>query len=482
MERKPWEWFVKLCTMISTISHEAVPLKEKMPEVRSINPYTGTPIKTYTTHSVAEVDKLIEIASDRFSLWRDLSISGRAEFIEKVRLELLKNRERYAHIMTEEMGKPIAQSIAEIEKCAWLCEYYRDQAEVQLAPEEILTDADFSYITYEPLGVILAVMPWNYPFWQVFRFAIPALMAGNVTLLKHASNVFGSALAIQEIFQRAGLPEGCFTTLLIKNDMVGYVIEKPQVKAVSLTGSGPAGASVASAAAKKIKKSLLELGGNNALIVLSDCDLERTVRTCIQARFQNTGQSCIAGKRLLVQASIYDTFIENLLKATKELKSGDPKDKSTFIGTLAREDLAVELEQQVLKSVEQGAKIAIGGKRCEAYFEPTIVVGVSPDMPMFQEETFGPALGVTQFNDLEEAIALSNNSKYGLGVSIFTANVDAVKNYISRFEEGAVFVNELVKSDPRLPFGGVKESGFGRELSALGIREFVNVKTVYLKK
>lgn len=453
-----------------------------MSEVHSLNPYTGEILKTYTTHSEAQIQQFIQRADDSFQEWKTSTIQDRGDFIEGVRVELLKHKEKYARIMTQEMGKPISQSIAEIEKCAWLCDYYKASAEKQLACEVIETDADVSYISYEPLGVLLAVMPWNYPFWQVFRFAIPSLMAGNVVLLKHASNVFGSAMAIEEVFRNAGLPEGCFTTLLITSDAVASVIENSKVKAVTLTGSGPAGAAVAATAAKKIKKSVLELGGNNALIVLADCDLDKTVTICVQARFQNTGQSCIAGKRLLVQSDIYEEFMDKLVERTKSLKGGNPEDPETYIGTLAREDLARDLEEQVQQSEAMGAKIVVGGKRCVAYFEPTIVTGVTPEMPMFREETFGPALGVTQFSDIDEAIALSNNSRFGLGVSLFTKNIEKAKEWIPRFEEGAVFINELVKSDPRLPFGGVKESGFGRELSSQGIREFVNIKTVYIKK
>lgn len=453
-----------------------------MSEVHSVNPYTGKPLKTYKTHSENEVNELIDKASKSFSKWKELSIKDRGNYINAVRDELLNRKDYYAKVITQEMGKPISQSIAEIEKCAWLCSYYRNNAKEQLKIQEIETDADYSYVSYEPLGVLLAVMPWNYPFWQVFRFAVPALMAGNVALLKHASNVFGSALAIEEVFENAGLPKACFTTLLIKSDMVKSVVEHNEIKAVTLTGSGPAGAAVASTAANKIKKSVLELGGNNALIVLEDCDMELTIETCIQARFQNTGQSCIAGKRLLVQQNIANEFIQKLVSGVRALKSGNPEDKSTFIGSLAREDLAKELEEQVNKSVEKGAKIAIGGKRCDAFYEPTVVVNVTPDMPMFFEETFGPALSVTTFKDIDEAIALSNNSRFGLGVSLFTSNTEKALEWIPKFEEGAVFINELVKSDPRLPFGGVKESGYGRELSSQGIKEFVNIKTVYIKK
>ena len=395
--------------------------------------------------------------------------------------ELKKNKQEYAELMTKEMGKPIAQAIAEVEKCAWVCEYYAEEAAIQLADEIIETDAQKSYTSYEPLGVVLAVMPWNYPFWQVFRFAAPALMAGNIAVLKHASNVFGSALNIEKVFKRAGFPDHCFSTLLIGSDKVEEVLENPIVKAVTLTGSGPAGGAVAEIAGRNIKKSVLELGGNNALIVMADCDMEATLETCVQARYQNTGQSCIAGKRLLLDERIEEEFTERLVQKVRELKSGDPMDEETFIGTLAREDLAEDLEEQVNKSIEQGATLLLGGKRQNAYFEPTILSGVTPKMTVFKEETFGPALSITTFKDLDEAIELSNNSKFGLGVSIFTKDVKTAEEQAFRLNEGAVFINELVKSDPRLPFGGVKASGYGRELSKHGIREFVNRKTVYIK-
>jgi len=453
-----------------------------MPEVTSINPYDQNIISTYNTFTPEMVNERIEAAHCAFLEWRTTDFEYRKHLILQVRDLLNLEKERYAKTITMEMGKPISQAIAEIEKCAWLCDYYAQNAESQLANENIPTDAYKSYVTYEPLGVVLAVMPWNYPFWQVFRFAIPALMAGNVGVLKHASNVFGSALHIEEIFQKAGFPIYCFNTLLIGSDMVEQVIDHHKIKAVTLTGSGPAGSAVASRAALKIKKSVLELGGNNALIVFDDCDLEATVKTCIQARFQNTGQSCIAGKRILVQHGIHDIFVRRLLEETHKLQSGDPSDRSTYIGVLAKESFAEDIEKQVLESAALGATIAIGGKRKKAYFEPTILLGVTPEMPMFKEESFGPAIGVTMFKTVDEAIELSNNSRFGLGVSIFTQNLDLAESLVHKLDEGAVFINELVKSDPRLPFGGIKESGYGRELSAQGIREFVNVKTVYIKK
>ncbi len=453
-----------------------------MSTTTSINPYNGKELKSYKNHTNKEISEIIDNANRRFYSWRETSFSERKKLMLAAASELKKNKKEYAETMTMEMGKPISQAIAEIEKCAWVCEYYAENAEKQLQDEAIKTDAHKSYVSFEPLGVVLAIMPWNYPFWQVFRFAAPALMAGNIGVLKHASNVFGSALNIEKVFKRAGFPENCFTTLLVGSDAVEKIIENEEIKAVTLTGSGPAGSSVASIAGKNIKKTVLELGGSNALVVLEDCEMDKTIETCVQARFQNTGQSCIAGKRLLIDESIADEFIEKMLIKVRELKSGDPMDQETYVGTLAREDLAKDLEKQVNTSVKAGAKIVIGGKRQGAYFEPTVLTNVFEEMTAFKEETFGPLLSVTTFKTVEEAIALSNSSKFGLGVSIFTKNIAEAEKLAFRFDEGAVFVNELVKSDPRLPFGGIKQSGYGRELSEHGIREFVNRKTIFINK
>jgi succinate-semialdehyde dehydrogenase / glutarate-semialdehyde dehydrogenase len=453
-----------------------------MATIKSINPYNGKLISTYQTQTKTDVESILEKASKRFVSWKETSFSERQKLMHKAAEELKNNKEEYAKLITLEMGKPITQAVAEIEKCAWVCEFYAENAEKHLANETIDTDAHNSYISYEPIGVVLAVMPWNYPFWQVFRFAAPALMAGNIAVLKHASNVFGSALNIQKVFERAGFPENCFTTLLIESSQVEAIIQNPIVRAVTLTGSEGAGAAVASVAAKNIKKSVLELGGSNALIVFKDADIDKTIDTCIQARFQNTGQSCIAGKRLLIDESIADSFLEKLVAKVNQLKSGDPENEETYIGVMAREDLAKELEKQLTNSIHIGAKVLTGGKSNKAYFEPTIVDQVTPEMEIFRQETFGPVLSVTRFKTEEKAIALSNDSPFGLGVSLFSKDIKHLEQLIPKFNEGAVFINELVKSDPRLPFGGVKTSGYGRELSKEGIREFVNLKTVYIKK
>lgn len=449
--------------------------------ITSKNPYTGEVIEEFKELTKSEIDQALENANERFKSWRKTSFEERSELLMKAAEELKKNKEEYARDISLEMGKPITQSIAEIEKCSWVCEYYAENGAEHLAIKKIKTDASNSYVSYEPIGVVLAVMPWNYPFWQVFRFAAPALMAGNIGILKHASNVMRSANNIQKVIERAGFPDSCFQNLVLGSSKIEKIIKDSRVKAVTLTGSKPAGAAVASTASSEIKKSVLELGGSNALVVFKDANISESVKTCVQARFQNTGQSCIAGKRLILHDSIAEEFLEKFIKEVRELKSGDPLDENTFIGTLAREDLAEDLEDQIKSSVKDGAKILLGGKRDRAYIEPTVLTGVTPDMSMFKEETFGPAIGVTTFSKDAEAIDLVNRSEFGLGVSIFTEDQEFAEKIVPEFEDGAVFINELVKSDPRLPFGGTKISGYGRELSADGIREFVNKKTVYFK-
>ncbi len=447
----------------------------------SRNPCTGEEVARLKESTKTEIDAILEAASKRFETWKKTDFKHRADLMKNAAKELISNKQEYAETITKEMGKPISQSIAEVEKCAWVCEYYAENAEKHLAAENVKTDAQKSYISYEPIGVVLAVMPWNYPFWQVFRFAAPALMAGNIGVLKHASNVMQSANNIQKIFEKAGFPKGCFQNIPVGSDKVESIIRDKRVKAVTLTGSNSAGSAVASVAGEEIKKSVLELGGSNALVVFKDANIEETVKTCIQARFQNTGQSCIAGKRLILDESIAEKFLELFLKQARELKSGDPMDEDTFIGVMAREDLAKDLEDQVQQSVKAGAKIILGGKRTGTYFEPTIITGVTPNMAVFKEETFGPVLSVTTFKNEKEAIQLVNTSSFGLGVSVFTQDIKHIEDLVPEFEDGAVFINELVKSDPRLPFGGTKTSGYGRELSIQGIREFVNIKTVYFK-
>lgn len=449
--------------------------------ITSTNPYNNEEVATIKAFNLQEIEETLALAQHTYLEWCTTSFSERAEHLHNVALELEKNKEDYAKTMTLEMGKPISQAIAEVEKCAWVCRYYADNAPDHLAPKTIETDATKSYVRYEPIGVVLAVMPWNYPFWQVFRFIAPALMAGNIGVLKHASNVMQSAQNIQRVFERAGLPKGVFQNMPVGSDRIENIVRDARIKAITLTGSKPAGAAVASTAASEIKKSVLELGGSNALVVFDDCDFEQTVTTCVQARFQNTGQSCIAGKRLLLHDKVYDKFMDAFAKAVTQLKSGDPLDKDTYIGVMAREDLAIELEEQLKATVDAGAKVLVGGHRQKAYFEPTIVTGVTPEMSIFKEETFGPVIGVTRFTDDQEAVDLVNQSDFGLGVSIFTQDTARIEKLIPLFDDGAVFVNDMVKSNPNLPFGGTKISGYGRELSLDGIQEFVNKKTVYIK-
>lgn len=448
----------------------------------SKNPYTGENLNYFEEMEKPQIDQVLNSATTAFEKWKNTSFEERASLMKKAGEELRNNKNEYATAITREMGKPITQALAEIEKCAWVCDYYAINAKRQLSPETIKTDALKSYISYEPLGVILAIMPWNYPFWQVFRFAAPGLMAGNVGILKHASNVMGSGHNIQKVFERAGFPKGCFQNMVISSKRVEEVIRDPRVKAISITGSTAAGSAVAATAGEEIKKTVLELGGSNALVVFKDANLKETVKICVQARFQNTGQSCIAGKRLLLQDSISEKFLKIFKEEVRALKSGDPMDPETYIGVLAREDLAKTLEEQVNLSVEKGAEIILGGKREGAYYEPTIISKVTQKMPVFKEETFGPAISVMTFTTEKEAVDLVNSSQFGLGVSIFTDNQEKAQKLVPQFEDGAVFVNSLVKSDPRLPFGGTKKSGYGRELSFQGIREFVNIKTVFFHK
>jgi len=432
--------------------------------------------------SIEEAFQKLELAHQVFQNNKNNFQNRPKDKIRKIAEILLKNENKFAEIISGEMGKPVKESVAEIEKSALNCNFYADHC------DEFLKDRNYSTANYdaivrcEPYGVILGVMPWNFPFWQVFRFAIPTILAGNTVVVKHASNVPKSAQAIENIFLEAGFEPGTYQNLSLESKNVAQLIEHPYIKAVSLTGSEKAGSSVASAAGKEIKKSVLELGGSNAFIVLDDADLDDTIEKAMNARFRNAGQSCIAAKRFLVQEGIYDRFLEKFKQKAEALKMGDPFDPSTDIGPLARVDLAEDLEKQVNKSIEMGAKLILGGKRDGAFYQPSILVDVKPGMPVFDEETFGPLAAIIKFKDFEEAVELSNGTTFGLGVSICTSNVKEVLKKSHLFEEGSVFFNQLVRSDPKLPFGGVKHSGFGRELSEDGIREFVNVKTIVVAK
>ncbi|MFT4838997.1 MAG: succinate-semialdehyde dehydrogenase/glutarate-semialdehyde dehydrogenase [Nonlabens sp.] len=448
--------------------------------ITTINPYNGKELHQYQELTKKDIKAKLETAQKTFEDWRTTSFEHRANHLRKVGALLRKNKESYAKLMTAEMGKPVSQSRGELEKCAWLCDHYAANASGYLAKEHIETAYFKSYVSYEPIGVVLAVMPWNYPFWQVFRFIAPALMAGNVGVLKHASSVMGCAELIQDIFLEAGFPQGCFQNFVIGSDAVEAIIENDIIKAVTLTGSKPAGAAVASTAGKQIKKTVLELGGNNALVVFKDANIDATVEECVAARFHNTGQSCIAGKRLLLQEEIAEEFLDKFTQKVKALVSGDPLEEDTFIGVMAREDLAEELEDLMNDSIEKGAELHCGGSRDRTYFAPTILTNVTSDMPVFKKETFGPLIAVTKFKTEEEAIKLVNNSKFGLGASLFSNNLKRMEELAAQIKDGAVFINHKVASHPALPFGGTGISGYGRELSYYGIREFVNIKTVVI--
>ncbi len=450
--------------------------------LKSINPYTGEVISNYNSLTDQQLEICILNSREAFKTWRFSAFDFRASLLSKL-AELLKGKDRYlASIICSEMGKPIREALAEVNKCAWVCDYYASNAEKQLAKEIINTEAFSSYVHFEPLGTILGIMPWNFPFWQVFRFLAPNLMAGNTLLLKHASNVQGCARAIQDLIIEAGFPNDVFQNLCIHSSQVKQVINHDFVAAVTLTGSEYAGSQVAAEAGKCIKKTVLELGGSNAFIVLSDANLEKVVEFAVQGRMMNGGQSCIAAKRFLVQEPVFEKFIDLFVERVKQIKGGDPMKDLCEIGPMSSVNQAQEVERQVNDSLECGASLLVGGERNGAFYQPTVIVDVKPGMAVFDEEVFGPVAPVLIFKDLQEAINLSNLSRYGLGVSVFTNQPEKVESMVTLFDEGAVFINSFVKSDPRLPFGGVKKSGYGRELSLPGIREFVNIKTVYVQK
>ncbi|WP_040279766.1 NAD-dependent succinate-semialdehyde dehydrogenase [Psychroserpens damuponensis] len=453
-----------------------------MATIETKNPYTNKSIKQYKMFSKSEVHTSLETADRAFQEWKLVSIKDRTKLLDNVAEILYQNIDTYSQLITDEMGKPISESKAEIEKCILLCDFYRKNAEDLLSDELIDTEAHESFISYDPLGVILAIMPWNYPFWQVMRFAIPTLTSGNTALLKHASNVTGCSLIIQDIFEKANYPKGCFQTLLVSHDQIETIIENDVVKAISLTGSETAGRKIAEIAGKNLKKTVLELGGNNACIVLEDANLDKYLDTMVKARMQNTGQSCIAAKRFIVVESIYEQFLNEFTAKVEALTIGDPSKKDTTIGVLARKDLADTLEEQVNKSIKKGAHVHFGNLKDQTYYQPTILTNVTPGMPVFDEETFGPVASIIKVKNKDEAYKMASNSKLGLGSMIFTKDIEDAKQHISLIEDGSFFINELVKSDPRLPFGGTKASGYGRELSREGILEFVNKKTIYINK
>lgn len=451
----------------------------------AINPATGNTIKSYPELHAKEIGEIVAQADRAFGTWRRTGFTQRAATMKNVGALLRKDQESHARLMALEMGKPLAQGRSEIEKCAWGCDYYAEHAERFLAPEHIASDASKSFVTFEPLGILLAVMPWNFPFWQVFRAAVPAVMAGNAVLLKHASNVPGCALAIEDGFQQAGLPQGLFRSLLVGSERVAELIDHPLVKAVTLTGSTPAGKAVAAKAGAVLKKTVLELGGSDPYVILEDADLEATAQACVASRLMNAGQSCIAAKRFIVVESVRKPFEALLVQKMQEHRMGDPLQEGTTVGPLARRDLRDALHDQVQASITKGARLLLGGTipdRPGAYYPPTVLTDVTKGMPAYDEETFGPVAAVISVQDEAQAIQVANDSPFGLGAAIFTNNGPRGERIaVEQLEVGCCFVNTFVRSDPRLPFGGIKQSGYGRELSVVGIREFVNIKTIYVK-
>lgn len=451
-------------------------------KMETINPATGEVVRSYDAMSAEQVADIIEKAAIANEAWQQTSFAERSALMLKAKEVLLSRKHELAALMCEEMGKNLAGGEAEIEKCASACEYYALNAEKFLQDEMVETSYSVSKVSYRPLGVVFAVMPWNFPYWQVFRFACPALMAGNGGILKHASNVCGSALAIEEIFLQAGFPENAFRTLLIGNEMVSDVIENPYIKAVTLTGSTGAGKAVGGKAGEMIKKSVLELGGSDPYVILADADIDKAVQVCVTSRLLNAGQSCIAAKRFIVDKSVIGEFTEKFVAAMKSKKMGDPTDRSNEIGPQARMDLRDELHKQVLQSVEKGANLLLGGEIPDmkgAYYPPTVLTNVKPGMPAYEEELFGPVAAIIEAEDEEDAIRIANDTEFGLGAGVFTEDLARGEEIATkRIKAGACFVNDFVKSDARLPFGGIGESGYGRELSHFGMHEFVNVKTV----
>ena len=450
--------------------------------IQSISPANGEVIAQYDETTPAEVQRDIEQAADLQSVWATTTIEERSPLMMRAAELLVERREGLATLMANEMGKPVTQGRAEVDKCAWVCRHYAENAGRILGDEHIEADRTKSYLAYLPLGVVLAVMPWNFPLWQVFRFAAPALMAGNGGLLKHASNVMGTAIEIDHIFVDAGFPDGLFRTLVIPSSRVDEVLEHPRVVAATLTGSDPAGRAVAAKAGQLLKKTVLELGGSDPYVVLADADLEAAAATCAASRLINGGQSCIAAKRFIVEAPVVEEFTELMAGQMSRAVMGDPLDDATTLGPMARTDLRDELHSQVEESVAAGARVAIGGEIPSgpgAYYPPTLLSGVEKGMPIYDQETFGPVAAVISAEDLDSAVHIANDTEFGLGAAIFTSDVELGEKVArDRLQAGACFVNAFVASDPRLPFGGIKMSGYGRELSDIGMREFLNAKTV----
>ena len=451
--------------------------------IASVNPANGKLLQSFEEAGGAEIEAALALAASTFRTWRKIAFTERAAKMSRAAEILEEDKRRFGEIMTLEMGKPIGAAIAEVEKCASVCRYYAEHAEAFLAPEEVATDASRSYVRYDPLGCVLAVMPWNFPFWQVLRFAAPTLMAGNVGILKHASNVPQSALAIAEVFARAGFPAGCFQALLVGSAAVAKMIEDPRIAAVTLTGSEAAGVAVGRAAGGEIKKAVLELGGSDPFIVLPSADLVKAAATAVKARTINNGQSCIAAKRFIVHEAVYERFTTLFVGGMAALVVGDPIDPATGIGPLATAPIREELAVQVDQSVAAGARVLLGGRKLDGpgyFYAPTVLADPVPGSPAWDDELFGPVATLFRVKDLDAAIALANHKVFGLGASAWTEDRAEQERLAVEIEAGSVFLNGMVKSDPRLPFGGIKRSGFGRELALAGIREFVNVKTVWI--
>ena len=450
-------------------------------KIKSINPANNSVIKEYESYSDQAVNTMINQSHEDFLLWKLLSFDKRRDILLKMAQKLKDDVEKHAKMISLEMGKPIKESRAEVLKCVWVVEYYAKNASDFLKPETIKSDYSDSYIQYDPIGIVLGVMPWNFPYWQVFRFIAPSLMAGNTCVLKHASNVSGCALLIEELVSDVSEYKSIFKTLLISSSQVENVIKNPHIKAVTLTGSEYAGSEVAMRAGKEIKKTVLELGGSDCFIVLDDADVDMAAKTAILARFLNSGQSCIAGKRFLVHEDVYEEFINKVKNHIEKLKMGDPLLEETDIGPLAKMKFSEELNTLVQRSIEKGAKCLLGAKMNDAFYEPTLLIDINEEMDVFTCETFGPVFCVSKISTAEQAIKIANNSEYGLGGSVWTRDTEKGKQIATQIETGAVFINDMTKSDPRLPFGGVKKSGYGIELSKYGIREFVNMKTIAIK-
>jgi succinate-semialdehyde dehydrogenase/glutarate-semialdehyde dehydrogenase len=449
----------------------------------SINPATGETVGRFDAHTPAQIDEKLHAAVRAQQCWAQRPVAQRVALLTAVAARLREEKSRYAQLITLEMGKPIVEAEAEIEKCAWTCDFYAEKAPQFLADSAVDSGASASRVVFDPLGVVLAIMPWNYPFWQFIRFAAPALAAGNAAMLKHAGNVPQCAMALEEAFRTAGAAEGLCTNLLLKSDGVKGLIEDPRIAAVTLTGSTAVGKQVAAQAGNMLKKQVLELGGSDPFIVLADADVELAARTAVQARFSNAGQSCISAKRFIVVHAVADQFVEALARHARALKVGDPMRKDTTVGPMARANLREHLHDQVERSIAAGARVVEGGKSIDGpgfFYAPTILDGVGEAMAAACEETFGPVAAVLRVKDADQAIELANGTEYGLGSALWTRDIDYAGTLARRIHAGSVFINGMVASDARLPFGGVKHSGYGRELGEFGIREFTNIKTVWI--